>query len=445
VQLDDGYYRAFGDWEGNERFPHGMKYLASEIKKLGLRPGLWIAPYCISKDTDVAKNHPDWLLRDPNGKIQDIEPAHQGQAQYILDITHPGARQWFSDLFHTITRDWGYEFVKTDFVEWTVLSAQRYHDPHVTKAQAYRLGCQLMRDAMGPDVQLLDCGPGPTAVGLIDSMRIELDRPTPENPLWDQYAGHYNSTGPAVARRYYFHNRTWVNDADHLRLAGLTIPQGQAAATITALSGGHMISGDKLYDLDAPRLDILKKVLPSIGKSVRPIDLFEKAEPELFLLQLDDRWLLGCFNWKSSPAERDIDLMRLGLSGEKTYLLHEFWTQRLSETKGAIHLSLAPTSVQLFSICEKPDHPQVVGTDRHFGQGAIELQSVRWDAQARTLSGLAIGKAGMSWTMAVFVPSDLQVDGLAPGLFELSRSGTLLRAHVRFESIDRVPWLLKFK
>ena len=51
-----------------------------------------------------------------------------------------------------------------------------------------------------------------------------------------------------------------MNDADHLRLAGLTIAQGQAAATITALSGGHMISGDKLYELDGPRLDILKKV-----------------------------------------------------------------------------------------------------------------------------------------------------------------------------------------
>lgn len=69
VQIDDGFQCAFGDWEGrSDRFPHGMKWLANEIRALGLKPGLWIAPYAISASTDVAKNHPDWLLHDVDGK-----------------------------------------------------------------------------------------------------------------------------------------------------------------------------------------------------------------------------------------------------------------------------------------------------------------------------------------------------------------------------------------
>src|SRR4029453_18653035 len=100
--------------------------------------------------------------------------------------------------------DWGYDFIKTDFVEWTLLAAEQFHDPTLTKAAAYRLGDQTMRDAMGPKTHFLDCGPGNEVVGLIDSMRIGLDRPVPETPLWDQYAGFANSTIPSVAQRYYF-------------------------------------------------------------------------------------------------------------------------------------------------------------------------------------------------------------------------------------------------
>ena len=63
VQIDDGYYRAFGDWEGNERFPHGMKWLADRIRQLGLTPGLWLAPYVIRQGTEVAGDHPEFLVR----------------------------------------------------------------------------------------------------------------------------------------------------------------------------------------------------------------------------------------------------------------------------------------------------------------------------------------------------------------------------------------------
>ncbi|MGZ5568641.1 MAG: hypothetical protein ACXWKG_16650, partial [Limisphaerales bacterium] len=38
IQIDDGFYRGFGDWEGNDRFPHGMKWLAETIRKHGLKP-----------------------------------------------------------------------------------------------------------------------------------------------------------------------------------------------------------------------------------------------------------------------------------------------------------------------------------------------------------------------------------------------------------------------
>ena len=75
IQVDDGFYRAFGDWEGNEKFPHGMKWLAERIRELGLKPAIWLAPYVISEGTDVHVNHPDWLLRKPNGHFLQAKPG----------------------------------------------------------------------------------------------------------------------------------------------------------------------------------------------------------------------------------------------------------------------------------------------------------------------------------------------------------------------------------
>jgi hypothetical protein len=142
----------------------------------------------------------------------------------VMDI---GAAQWLFELFDTVANKWGYELIKIDFVDWSLLSAERYHDPGVTRAQAYRKGVEIMRKAIGDKCHLLDCGPGPVSVGMLDSMRIELDQPP---VTWNQYFLKSSSSAPAAAKRYYFHKRTWINDADHVCLAPLPVSQAQAAA-----------------------------------------------------------------------------------------------------------------------------------------------------------------------------------------------------------------------
>ncbi len=460
VQVDDGFQRAFGDWEGNHLYPHGMKWLAGRIHALGLKAGLWLAPFVISENTDIARNHQDWLARDAAGNLQTVGAS--GRAKYILDIAHPGACQWLRDLFTTVTHDWGYDFIKIDFVEWSLLAVEQYHDPGMSKAQVYRLANQTIREAIGPDRHLLDCGPGPVAVGLIDSMRIELD--VAGHCSWEQYAKNSNSSAPAMAKRYYWNNRTWINDADHLGLALLTIPQAQAAASVIALSGGTMILADRLYDLDPARLEILKKVLPSHGEAARPLDLFEKLYPEMFALKLqkpfDSWWVLGCFNWDEGAwTVREFDFHRLGLETNKTYLVYEFWTQRfLGEVCHRIPFKLDPSSVQLVAIREKRDVPQLLGTDRHFTQGALELENVRWDEAGQTFSGTALGAPGMNWNLAVHVPERLTWDAVEsmhfhdfPNFSAVSYHGLIphehriVRVHLRFEGANRVEWHLKFR
>ncbi|MGI8907556.1 MAG: glycoside hydrolase family 36 protein [Candidatus Sumerlaeaceae bacterium] len=451
VQIDDGFQRAFGDWEALPgKLPNGMKDLATKITALGLKPGLWLAPFAISKGTDVATNHPEWLVHRPDGTLQDIEPAHQGQAQYILDVSKAGARDWLHRTFSTVANDWGYRFIKTDFSEWTLLATQRFADASWSIAKAYYVANETIRSAIGPDVHLLDCGPTPEIIGLADSMRIELDRPiSAECNLWDQYALHYNSTAPAVAKRYYFHGRTWINDADHIRLVTLDLPQAQVAATITALSGGTIISGDQLYDLDRPRMEILKKVLPSFGKSARPIDLFETTQPALFITPIASdagKWTVaGVFNWHDTTATRRLTPERLCIAAGTPLLAFDFWQQQLLDgTKGELEFLQPPRSVTLLAVRERTGGPQVLGTSRHFTQGAIELKKVNWNAQARTLSGTALGAPGMSYHLFAYVPDGFAISSLEGATRAASPDKRVAKLQLDFDNEPARNWSVAF-
>jgi hypothetical protein len=450
IQVDEGFQRWHGDWEGNAKFPHGMKWLADRIRSLGLKPGIWLAPYVISEPAELYQKHPEWMLREPDGRLKQVMSGAGNIKRFALDITHAGAAEWLYQLFDTVANKWGYELIKIDFVDWSLLSAERYHDASVSRAEAYRKGIEIMRRAIGPKCHLLDCGPGPVSVGLLDSMRIELDQP-PVN--WKQYFLESASTAPAMAKRYYFHKRTWVNDADHVCLGLLTVPQAQAAATLVALSGGHMISGDRLPDLDATRLEILKKVFPSYGEAARPVDLFDTDRHSVFALRIEKpfgTWTVaGFFNRsENEPAEHVFPLDRLWLDPAKTYLAFDFWRERFhGEVTREIRVKVPPSSVTLLALHEKRGQPQVLSTDRHVLQGAVELEQVAWNAETRILQGTSLGPVDTAHNVWVHIPEAHPWFQGGPFLFHDFSGYTLkmmdphiLEIRVRFTGGTRVAW-----
>ena len=89
--------------------------------------------------------------------------------------------------------------------------------------------------------------------------------------------------------------------------------------------------------------------------------------------------------------------------------------------------------------------PQVVGADRHFTQGAVELADVQWDEKQNRLSGTAIGSAGMEWTLAIHVPAGYSVDDQT-GIAHLQQDqaeANLLKARLKFVS-DRTASSIGF-
>jgi len=175
-QLDDGWQLAHGDWEANSRFPSGMRSLAEKISATGRTPGIWLAPFMVAPNSQLARNHPDWLLRDEEGK-----PARAGitwsKNPLALDVTHPAVLDWLDHLIRKV-RAWGYEYLKLDYLYLGGLIGKRHKD--IPREVAYRNVLRVIREAAGDSYILASGAPVIPSMGLCDGIRVGPD----VSPYW---------------------------------------------------------------------------------------------------------------------------------------------------------------------------------------------------------------------------------------------------------------------
>src|SRR5207245_5626911 len=124
-----------GDWTPNERFPHGLKWLATELKsRYGFRLGLWIAPTDVAETSATFKEHSDWLLKDASGKplVNWRWYWKPNPNCYELDVTQPAAAKWLQDTFARLTSE-GASYFKIDFI--AASGGEHFHqqDPLLTR------------------------------------------------------------------------------------------------------------------------------------------------------------------------------------------------------------------------------------------------------------------------------------------------------------------------
>lgn len=468
IQFDEGYQTTHGNWKGNGFFPHGLGWLANQINGLGLKAGIWISPFVISENCDVYKNHPDWLLKDENEKPMRIGPwdtedsdwfRNETPKRYALDITHPEAEAWLTNLIDTIANHWGYEMIKIDFVAWTVFSAHHFYDRSATPSQVYRKAIDIIRKTAGDKCHILDCGPGHVSAGLFNSMRIEYDQNYGyyENVMKQYLWGESCSAG-ALGKRFFYHKKAWINDIDHICIDLLPNRQAETVASLIALSGGNTMSGDRLYTLDASKMEILKKAFPASGEYARPVDLLESDPQTVFVTHIERpfaQWsVAGFFNPDiNKSVQKTFSLDRLSLCPDSTYLCFDFWNKRFAgEITSAITTEVAPGGVTLLSLHSKQGIPQVVSTDRHILQGAVELSNVVYDRDNNTLSGTSCGPQNSAHSVYIYVPKGYdwypQYGKLYDDMGQYSIKKTeprIVRIDLKFKDEQTIAWKINFR
>lgn len=85
----------------------GLKALADEIEKNGVKFGLWFEPEMVSPDSELYRKHPDWCIHAP-GRRRSL-----CRNQLTLDLSRGDVRQYIIKCLDDILSN-----VKISYVKW---------------------------------------------------------------------------------------------------------------------------------------------------------------------------------------------------------------------------------------------------------------------------------------------------------------------------------------
>ena len=85
-----------------------MKAFADQVRKLGLAFGIWIEPEMVNPDSDLYRQHPEWVVRHPKKK-----PV-LGRNQLVLDLCRKEVRDYIVDQVGRILDEAEVTYVKWD-------------------------------------------------------------------------------------------------------------------------------------------------------------------------------------------------------------------------------------------------------------------------------------------------------------------------------------------
>lgn len=265
-QIDDGYEPFVGDWldYNGKDFPNGMKTVADAVHREGYLAGIWLAPFNVQRGKSrILKEHPDWLIRNPDGKPQ-LGCVAWGGA-YTLDIYNPEVREHLKKVFDTVLNDWGYDMVKLDFL----YSQCRTPRDNKTRGTIMCEAMDFLRECVG-DKLILGCGvPLGPAFGVVDACRISCDVDLSYGGKFynsmsinNELPSAQNAINNSMFRRH-LNGRAFLNDPDvfFLRDHNLTFTWEQKLllAKINNLFGRVLFVSDDAGEYSEAELEVLKE------------------------------------------------------------------------------------------------------------------------------------------------------------------------------------------
>lgn len=260
---------------GNIRFPD-MPGLADEIKKRGVKPGIWVRPV-----ETYEMFIPDHIRCDRN-------------RQY-LDITEPDALKLIAEDINRVT-SWGYELIKFDFATIDVMGRfgmepidliniddnWAWHDRSKTTAQAIKNMYRVIKDNAGGAV-IIGCNVvGHLAAGILDMHRSGDDTSGHD---WGRTIVMGVNT---LAFRLAQHNAFFAIDADCVGITeSIDWEMNRRFLKLLALSGTPLFCSMKPSAITDEMKKDLKKAFEIASKQetkMEPLDWFETSMPTKYLV-----------------------------------------------------------------------------------------------------------------------------------------------------------------
>ena len=369
-QIDDGWQfdGTFpGDWfVDTDKFPKGLEENIKKCNEAGITFGLWLSPFLVdskSRYFDSVKHLARTDLIAGNSAGENI--------YHPFDLDNPEFYEKLYKTYHWLSYELGVKYYKLDFMIFGYFSFNstiRFNSDY--KSALFRKVISTIRAAVGDDAIMLSCGsPILECAGIFDAQRESRDiicRKNNGDPFYWQHWSNIKNASKTVLYRYFYNNIVFRNDPDGAVLRDYDIGDGfdcsyaeaRYWSTIVAFSGGLVLANDELRDLSRPRRELFTKLIPPLGISGRPVDMFEYPAPTKAIIDVDDTTkYIAQFNLSDKFENIEIKLDEFGIEGKK--LVFRCWeSEFVGKTDNVQEKLVNPHNALMYMIKDMPKEPE---------------------------------------------------------------------------------------
>ena len=466
VQIDDkwqdgisnnGPRRNFLQVAPRGPYPNGMKAPAEHIRAKGMRAGIWLLPFAGSPEDptwDQSLFAKSGITEAKNTRFsfrgnllhKEGEPYRTRWTGATLDMTNPAAQERLRKTIEQMAKDWQFNYFKLDGFNAALgveniydtrngeyraddLGEPVYFNPAITPVAAHRIGLETVRKAAGSDAFILGCNVSQNmramgaSYGLVDAMRIGPDN----GAAWGSL-----KRGPwHGSNRYFYNGRVWWNDPDPVYVKdSMPLEHARLIATWVAVSGQLYVFSDWLPNLSEERLNILRRTMRPHGLiSTRPVDLFNEDLPKIWYLtnaqsrrlessRRDDmvlfrpeQHIVAFYNWDDKNATKiETSARWIGLPEAEEYAAFDYWGDKFfGSFRDELSVEVPAGSCLVLAVQPVKTHPILLSTSQHVTQGVVDVVSVTWNAETKTLSGVSKVIANDPYELRIYDPATKEI------------------------------------
>lgn len=264
-QIDDGFEPFVGDWLkcDEKKFPNGLGEIVDKIHDKKMLAGIWLAPFVAEKDSQLFKEHSDYISKDARGDF--VRAGNNWSGSYALDLNNADAVEYIRAVLRHYV-ELGFDFFKLDFLYASNLCPIKGK----TRAETAEFAYSLLAEELNGKI-ILGCGATITnGFERFDYMRIGPDVSLifDDQPYMRLLHPERISTKVTLRNTIFrspLNGKAFGNDPDVFLLRDSNIKmskqQRYALGIINALFGSVLMTSDNIKDYDDEKRTVLDKML----------------------------------------------------------------------------------------------------------------------------------------------------------------------------------------
>ena len=159
--IDDGWFNGrngdkagLGDWfVDTSKYPNGLTPVIDAVEQSGMEFGLWFEPEMVNANSDLYRNHPEWMLHSEG------YPQVTVRNQYVLNLQIPEVLSYLVERLDTLLSEYNIRYIKWDMNRELVQASHQGKPAYHGQVEAYyRLVDEVRK--RHPQVEIETCSGG---------------------------------------------------------------------------------------------------------------------------------------------------------------------------------------------------------------------------------------------------------------------------------------------